>query len=201
MATAIRHKPSNTTGLDSISMLSVLNGTALQVREYMLQDSCVAQDGSRNIRSFREKSWFYIQNRYMDQSGDINHREPKWFQDKHNVTRESKSASLGYDELFNIEVYVGQSTNLIRNEKTRAKRMQTTMNRLWTLETRSVPTFLHEHAFEDSPVLDFMVSIPPGNTSSLQQPAAKFEKRRKKFRAQRSRVIITENSQTPGRDK
>lgn len=204
MAAAIRHTPSNVTGLDSVSMLSVLNGTALQVREFMLQDSCVAQDGNRNIRSFRENSWFYIENRYKDQSGDINHREPKWLQDKYNVTREPRSVSLGYDELFHLEIDVSQSTNVIRNERNRAKRMQAVMNRLWKPETRSVPSFLNERAYDKTfpQVLDLMV-VPTetDNNSSLRQPASKY-KRRKRFRAKRSsQVIISENSQTPGKDK
>jgi hypothetical protein len=197
MAAAMQHEPRNTTGLDSMNMLPVLTGTTSQARAFMLQDSCVAQDGNQNIRAFREDSWFYIGNTRKDQSGDINHREPEWFQEMHNATRKLKGASIGYDELFNLAADLGQSTNLIRNQNSRAKTMQATMNRLWEIGTRSVPSFLPGKSRDpDQPGI--ARTLPPAprtnnihvsDESPTERPLAR--KRRKQSKTLGSRATVS----------
>jgi hypothetical protein len=154
-AAAMNHQPHNTTGLDSFNQLSVLTRKMpSSVRTFMLQDSCVSQDAFQNIRAMREDDWFYIGNRKKEQTGDINHREPEWFQKLKNVSKSLRGAALyGHAELFNLKTDLNQSRNLLREQILRANTMKKKMNSLWLSGARSTLSFAAGKTRDLDPVL------------------------------------------------
>ena len=77
---------------------------------------------------------------YIDcPSGDLNKREPEWFRKLHRV----KDAPG--NELFNLAEELGEGTNLVLQEASRAAEMKALFNRLWADKARSTPPFSEQN--------------------------------------------------------
>lgn len=138
--------PDPATGLDSVSLLPVLTGDALEVRGLLLQDSAVGI----NSRAIRSGDWVYID----APTGELNrNKEPDWFRQGKQV------ADADGNELYNLFDDPAQARNLIRTHQEKAAFLKTLMEEKWKPGVRSTPVLADQKDSDGDGYFDFHESF------------------------------------------